>query len=470
MAGIDRAKLTAPLTRLPFLAAGLSLFALKIAIDWGVARLFDQPYSPLFYVSPMDAPLMHPEGRLEFWLMMWAVAVPFIALGVWLTLRRLLDARLPPWLVVLFFVPFANLLFFVACAAVPSHAADPSPATGYREPPAAQAPPRSAAAAVIMGAAAGAVIALGMVAISVGLLGEYGAAMFLGAPTISGHVATLVFCRLHGARLGGAIASSVLALAISFVVMLAFAIEGAVCLVMTAPLAGIASMLGCLVAYGMWVAFAPSGAPPTAAGPASLSLLPIALILEVVTPLPHEGERMVESVIEVDAPPDVVWPRVIAFPDLPPPDELIFRAGVASPTGAVIEGEGVGAVRRCRFTTGEFVEPITVWRPGQELSFDVAEMPDPMRELTPFDGPRPPHLDGYLGTTRGQFLLQAIDGGRRTRLSGRTWYVIEVTPRAYWAMWSDAFIHTIHLRVMRQIERLAEEDAARLAALSQSSP
>ena len=123
----------------------------------------------------------------------------------------------------------------------------------------------------------------------------------------------------------------------------------------------------------------------------------------------------------------------------------------------MISGSGVGAVRRCRFTTGEFVEPITVWRPGRELAFDVADMPDPMHEMTPYDGPRPPHLDGYFATTRGQFLLEPLPGGR-TRLRGRTWYELEVYPRAYWSIWADHLIHTIHLRVMRQIVRLSEDD------------
>src|SRR5688500_19299188 len=58
------------------------------------------------------------------------------------------------------------------------------------------------------------------------------------------------------------------------------------------------------------------------------------------------------------SPPEVVWRHVVTFPELPPPTELMFRAGVAAPTRARIEGSGVGAVRYCDFTTGSFVEPI----------------------------------------------------------------------------------------------------------------
>lgn len=120
---------TQPLARLPYLVAGLALFALKTAIDFGISKAFDRPYSLLFYVSPMDAPLFRPGDSLSFWMALWGVAIPFIFIGVILTLRRLRDASLSPWLSLLFFVPFANLLFFGVAAAAPSHRAEPGEKT-----------------------------------------------------------------------------------------------------------------------------------------------------------------------------------------------------------------------------------------------------------------------------------------------------------------------------------------------------
>ncbi|NBP97360.1 MAG: hypothetical protein EBU25_05975 [Burkholderiaceae bacterium] len=38
-----------------------------------------------------------------------------------------------------------------------------------------------------------------------------------------------------------------------------------------------------------------------------------------------------------------------------------------------IVGKGVGSVRHCNFTTGSFVEPITVWDEAKLLKFDVVE-------------------------------------------------------------------------------------------------
>jgi hypothetical protein len=122
---------------------------------------------------------------------------------------------------------------------------------------------------------------------------------------------------------------------------------------------------------------------------------------------------------------------------------------------ARLDGEGVGATRYCEFTTGTFVEPITAWEPGRRLAFDVTDQPAPLFELTPYRHIHPPHLDGFLRSNRGEFLLVALPEGR-TRLEGRTWYEFAMYPQAYWTFWSDLFIHRIHQRVLWHIQRLAE--------------
>src|SRR5262249_61008986 len=98
-----------------------------------------------------------------------------------------------------------------------------------------------------------------------------------------------------------------------------------------------------------------------------------------------------QSSVVVAAPPKVVWRHVVSFDELPPPHELLFRLGVAYPRHATIEGTGVGARRRCEFSTGAFDEPITVWDAPHRLSFDVVKPPDPMRELSPGRQLMPPH-------------------------------------------------------------------------------
>jgi hypothetical protein len=151
----------------------------------------------------------------------------------------------------------------------------------------------------------------------------------------------------------------------------------------------------------------------------------------------------------------VVWRNVIAFPPLPEPSDLVFRAGVAYPRRAEIHGSGVGAVRYCVFSTGAFVEPITVWEPGRRLSFDVREQPRPLQEWSPYADVAPPHLDGYFRSRRGEFRLIALAGGR-TRLEGSTWYEMRLYPEAYWVLFGDVLISRIHRRVLEHIRVTAE--------------
>lgn len=146
---------------------------------------------------------------------------------------------------------------------------------------------------------------------------------------------------------------------------------------------------------------------------------------------------------------------MVAFAEIPPPKELLFRAGIAYPIRAEISGHGVGAVRHCIFSTGPFADPIEVWDEPRLLKFGVTANPAPLNELSPYGNIQPPHLHGYFVSKQGQFLLTALPGGP-TRLEGATWYQHTMWPAAYWRLWSDYIIHKIHLRVLEHIRAQAE--------------
>jgi hypothetical protein len=163
----------------------------------------------------------------------------------------------------------------------------------------------------------------------------------------------------------------------------------------------------------------------------------------------------VRTAIDVQAPPEVVWKQVVAFTEIPPPTELMFRAGIAYPIRAEMIGSGPGAERHCVFSTGSFVEPIQIWDAPRQLKFSVTSNPAPLEEWSPYARIEPRHLHGYLLSEGGQFLLTPLPGGG-TRLEGTTWYQHGLWPAAYWHVWSDAVIHRIHLRVLRHIREEAE--------------
>jgi hypothetical protein len=240
-----------------------------------------------------------------------------------------------------------------------------------------------------------------------------------------------------------------LAITLPGLVMVLFALEGMLCLAMAAilayPLAGIGAMVGHALSAGS------KPGTPTAA---MLSAWPLFAFAE---PAEFPVHAVVSS-IEIHAPAERVWSHVVGFTELPPPSEWILRAGVACPLRARIEGQGVGAVRYCEFTTGPFIEPITAWEPPRRLAFDVASQPPSMHEWSPYEVVHAPHLAGTMQSLRGEFRLFALPGGR-TRLEGTTWYRLDMSPNVYWSFYADRAIGVIHRRVLEHVRNLSEKRA-----------
>ena len=297
-----------------------------------------------------------------------------------------------------------------------------------------------------------------MVLVCVPLLETYGSALFLATPFVMGAVSGYWYNR-PPATLQATMQMQCIAMLFVAAVLLLVAAEGALCLLMAAPIALAIGMMG--AASGRALALErQSVAPPSLTG---FLLLPLAATFEAkVLPL-TDGPTLheVRSEVVIDAPVDVVWQNVVEFPPLPAPAEWMFRAGVAYPERATIKGAGVGAVRYCEFSTGPFVEPITRWEPNRRLSFNVDSQPRPLTELSPYAGITPPHLDGYLVSRRGEFRLVPLSP-TRTRLEGSTWYQMHLEPASYWTMFGDAIIHRIHLRVLSHIKRTSERVVARV--------
>jgi hypothetical protein len=235
--------------------------------------------------------------------------------------------------------------------------------------------------------------------------------------------------------------------------MFALAMEGVVCIVMALPITLTLGILGALLGYQLQrTGLAGRGAP--IAMLLLLVLAPSAIAVSAANPQKPPLMTATTSV-DIDASPEIVWANVVSFPTLAAPTELFFKAGIAYPQSAQIIGRGVGAIRYCRFSTGAFVEPITVWDEPRVLGFDVLLNPAPMKELTPFADVEPPHLRDFLEATRGEFRIVPLGRGK-TRLIGTTWYTDRLWPQAYWKLWSDPIIHAIHMRVLDHIKALAE--------------
>lgn len=280
---------------------------------------------------------------------------------------------------------------------------------------------------------------------------DYGFGLFVWLPLVLGATSTLILAQKNSVPRKQLRNNAYLTLIVFCLGFLAFAWEGVICLVMAAPIGFVFTYFGFLIGFH----FSKStlkGQTPTAI--ILLMLSSPSLMAFEDTIKETDNLRSVVTTIEINATPDKVWKNVVSFPQLKEPTEFIFKTGIAYPINATIAGQGVGAIRHCNFSTGSFVEPITVWDEPKLLKFSVDEQPEPMKEISLYDV-HPNHLHGYWVSKQGQFKLTALPNGH-TLLEGTTWYVNKIKPGFYWTLWSDNIVHKIHDRVLEHIKTQAE--------------
>jgi uncharacterized membrane protein YhaH (DUF805 family) len=313
---------TAPVSRSAYLTTGLGLMGFKYLVEalavWAVTG---HVWTPFEYVVPtVERYRSIGSSGLALAIALWSV--PFIWIGVSMTVRRAIDAGLSAGWGLLFFVPLVNDLTMLVLAIQPSRAwVAPERRTGGG----------SALRSALVAIAVGAAMAAAAAAFSTERLRTYGTALFVGTPFIVGFVAGLLFnlrvARTVRATLG--IATATMAAAAG--ALLLFALEGAMCLAMAFPIGLGLALPG--AALGRAVALRRQ--QPLVAVAVLLLALPALLGASAVPagPLPvHE----VVSAIDVAAPPPVVWSNVIGFGELPPPVEWEMRHGIAYPMRARI--------------------------------------------------------------------------------------------------------------------------------------
>jgi hypothetical protein len=437
-----------PVDRLAYALTGLALMLFKYAVDASVIGwVAGVAWTPLDYLSPLlltRKPLIEHHEMLMLALLAWTI--PFVWIGASMTFRRVLDAGLKPWMGLVFFVPAVNYPWLLVLCLLPSHSATAAPELA---PPA----PASGALRAIRAAGPGAALGLGATIVSVLAFGTYLAGLFVATPFVVGFVAGFRAWREGIVRRVAVTGVAQLSLLLTAGTLVLFALEGVVCIAMVYPLAAALAELGAELGFRI----AQIHRMPPVHAAILLLALPLLTGAEAAS-WPGAPLREVLTTIVVDAPPERVWPRVVGFSELPPPNQLVFALGIAYPMRARIEGEGIGAIRHCEFSTGAFVEPVTAWEPPRRLAFDVVSQPQPMHETSPYPKVYAPHLVDGLRSERGEFRLILLPDGR-TRLEGRTWYRVEMAPQFYWGALSDALIHAIHQRVLAHVKSLAEADA-----------
>jgi len=503
----DLYRLDGTIDRAPYFTLGATLMVLKYCLDMSVSHfIFHRQWSFINYFAP--ALSLTATGitasDFRFYSTMLLISLPFVWAGSVLTIRRLRATQLPLWLVVTFFFPVANLVFFKILTWLPSQKDEAEHDLIYGSKSAienkqdkdviAQTPPKAfkkgelsrepetVVESLQTGKADNAIrkwldrvipddkwytmlsasslpvpAAVAFIYGAASFLGNYGWSLFIAAPFAVSILAPILYGYKKRRSYAACLQASFLSLMLTGLGVIVFHIEGIFCLIMAMPLIAFVALLGGSIAYRIQGGSTSEAVPKIAA---SLSiLLPFMTLWEANSPATNPTYK-VSTAVSVKAAPDQVWKRVVSFPPLEQPEELLFRMGIAYPTHATISGTGVGAVRHCVFNTGTFVEPITVYQAPQLLRFAVTSQARPMNEMSLYQDLHPPHLDGYMVSRQGQFLLSKNDH-YGTNLEGTTWYQNRMEPYFYWRFLSDGIIHKIHQRVLCHVKRISEDDVAK---------
>ena len=329
-------------SRRAYVVAGFTLMVAKYAIDAGAISIATGAvWTPMDDLNPLFSARQSKWAGAPPWFVfamaLWTL--PFLWIGVSMSVRRSLDAGLSGWLGLIFFVPLFNYVLMLALCILPRR-------QGLARARWLDSEVEQRQVSVLFSVLAGVFLVLGMVVFSVYMKRSYGPVLFLGAPFVLG-VLTAVIHNFSGAKTyRSTIQVAIVSVTAAGGALMLFALEGAVCIGMAFSLALPLTVGGATLGW----ALVQAGRPSVMDLSLTLAALPALVFVEPY--VASVGSFEVVTRIEVEAPPEAVWPHVIQFAELPEPEEWLFRTGIAYPVRARIEGTGVGAVRTCEFSTG----------------------------------------------------------------------------------------------------------------------
>ncbi len=174
----------------------------------------------------------------------------------------------------------------------------------------------------------------------------------------------------------------------------------------------------------------------------------------------HYEEREVVNVIDIQAPPEVIWRNIERVRAIRP-DELPIswshRIGFPDPIEATLSHEGVGGVRNATFAGGLFfLETVDVWEPGRRLGFSIVAQTDSIPATTLDEHVR---VGGpYFDVLRGEYRIEPMGNGT-TRLHLSSRHRVSTDFNWYAHLWTDAVMSDLQKRILHVIQRRCEDRA-----------
>lgn len=232
---------------------------------------------------------------------------------------------------------------------------------------------------------------------------------------------------------------SILTMLISVLFTSLFLGEGVICLLIVSPV-----LFGLIIA-GAFIGKVMFSRKSDTLNVSVFGVLVLIMIVDIFSK--HEYINKVTDTIVVNAPVEKVWPLVVEYEPITNKENYwLFQLGMPSPIQSTVDRHEVGANRKCIFSNGYiFDEKITVFKPNEELTFDILSQP------------RDPEIMGHIDIIRGQFILKD-NGNGTTTIIGNSWYKLYIFPAWYFDFWAESITRNVHLRVMEHIKTLSEKN------------
>ncbi|HYD46216.1 MAG TPA: SRPBCC family protein, partial [Phenylobacterium sp.] len=199
---------------------------------------------------------------------------------------------------------------------------------------------------------------------------------------------------------------------------------------------------------------------------ASAAVLPLLFAVEQLAPA-TTAFTVTERVF-VAATPAQAWQGVVDVRRLPQRPGFPLNLGFAHPVSARWDGQGIGARRLTRFSTGMSLERATEWRPGRSLELEVLTQPPAMRELSPYGEVFAPHVRDYFRTRTARWDVSPAPGGSWVTVS--TSHEMDLAPAPYWRPIAAWIVRANARRGLAHIRSQAEAALPSEAASRQGPP
>lgn len=232
--------------------------------------------------------------------------------------------------------------------------------------------------------------------------------------------------------------------------------EGSICVVMFLPigllLSSIGGLLGGLAARSMRSRRAQK-----------LSMVCVMALPFLISPWETQAfqeweTRQVENIIDIQAPPEIVWRNIERVSAIRPdqlPHSWAHAIGFPDPIEATLSHEGVGGVRNASFARNLiFLETIDVWELNQRLGFTIKADKVPsttLDEHVTIGGP-------YFDVLRGEYRLERLSKNV-TRLHLSSQHRLSTDFNWYAHLWTDAIMSDLQARILAVVQKRCQAEA-----------